>query len=284
MVRAEASVRMAPDGVVPLVTLTSRGLNVADPVNEYAVRGVSGSVTLNSFSPLRSPGGQTVNIAEADVGQLKLSGGVLTFGIESSAAYTLEKLEAAWAGGRLAATPFRFALTKPVLETVLTAQNVELEQLLAAFAEKKVSGRGRVSGQVPLRLVWRTEKQRGEELINWGEPRIVLGEGYLRAEPGGELSLADPEGLLGDYLEKDPAYRKGGQMESVKKDLMAALRNLKYSTLRLQFVERKGELVPSVRIAGRGLGPRGREIDLTINLRGFEGLLKRSMSIRKVIG
>ena len=141
-----------------------------------------------------------------------------------------------------------------------------------------------MSGQVPLRLVWRTEKHRGAEVINWGEPRIVLGEGILRAEPGGELSLADPEGLLGEYLEKDPAYRKGGQMESVKKDLMAALRNLNYSTLRLQFVERKGELVPSVRIAGKGRGPRGREIDLTINLSGFEGLLKRSMSIRKVFG
>jgi hypothetical protein len=282
--RAEASVRMTGGVVAPLATISARDLHVSDAASGYDVQGLSGSVTLNSFIPLRSPAGQTLNIAAAEVGQLKLSGGVLTFGIESGTGYSIERVEAGWAGGQLAARPFRFDLTKPILETVLTAQNVDLEQMLAAFAEKKVVGRGRVSGQLPLRLVWRTEKRRGEEIVNWAEPRLVLGEGYLRAEPGGELSLANPEAMLGDYLEKDPAYRKGGQMESVKKDLMASLRSLKYSTLQLQFVERGGDLVPSVRIVGKGQGPRGREIDLTINLSGFEGLLKRSMSIRKAFG
>jgi hypothetical protein len=284
LLRGEASVRMSGGQVQPLVTISAKELNVADPEYGYDVRGISGSVTLNSLSPLTSAAGQRLDVAEADVGQLKLRGGVLIVGLESATSYLIEKLEANYADGRMTATPFRVDMTKPVVETVLAAQNVDLKQMLATFAEKQVTGSGRVSGQLPLRLVWRMEKQRGQEVINWGEPRLVLGEGVLRAEPGGYLSLADPEALLGDHLENDPAYRKGGQMESVKKDLMASLKNLKYSTLRLQFVERNGNLVPSVRIAGKGQGPRGREIDLTINLNGFEGLLKRATSIGKIFG
>jgi hypothetical protein len=284
VLRAEASVRMSGGRTEPLITITAKELNLSDPEYEYALRGISGSVTLNRLAPLGSPASQTLTVAEADVGQLKLSEGVLIVGVESATSYWIEKLEAGFADGRLTATPFRVDLNQPVVETVLAVRNVDLEQLLEAFAEKKVTGRGRVLGQVPLRLVWHAMKGHGEEIINWGEPRLVLGEGILRAEPGGSLSLADPEGMLGDYLEKDPAYRKGGQMETVKQDLMASLKNVKFSTLLLQFVERNGELVPSVRIVGKGQGPRGREIDLTINLRGFEGVLKRSMSIRKIFG
>lgn len=284
LLRSEASVRMSGGRIEPLVTLSARELNVANAEYGYDIRGIAGSITLNSFSPLTSPAAQRLDVAEAEVGQLKLRGGVLIFGMESATSYRIDRLEASYAGGRLAATPFLVDVTRPVVETVVSAQNVDLEQMLETFAEKKVTGSGRVSGQVPVRLVWHAEKQHGREVINWGEPRLVLGEGVFRAEAGGHLSLADPEATLGDYLERDPRYGRGGQMESVKKDLMASLKDLKYSTLRLQFVERGGDLVPSVRIAGKGQGPRGREIDLTINLHGFEGLLKRSLSIRKVFG
>jgi hypothetical protein len=208
---------------------------------EYAtLRRLNGVVILSGPEPLATPPGQTVSVALIE-GALPLSDGVLRFELLPGGTLRIEQGSFRLAGGTLSLTG-SLPLEAEQRELLLTAQQLSVEQILAALDFEGLSGSGFLDGTLPL-------VQRGRQVrITAGELHAT-GPGVIRYAGGaGGATLAAKQPQLAPAL--------------------GALEDLRYETLTLEVSgDVAGEL--DVTVHARGSNPnfqQGRPVVLNVNV------------------
>jgi|GEM_PF-3381106 len=280
---ADARIEFRGTQLSPRARLMLNDVAVGSREYETSAQGVTGTIEVEGFNPLRTPGGQRLDVRQATTGQLKFEKGVITFRIEDTTAFHVEGTDWGFAGGRVYTNSFRFDLDSPRLDLTLSGDKLQLRELLSLVAEKKLTGNGTLYGRLPVRVNWPTVDRFGERVTDWPSPRLEFGEGFLYATPGGGKLMILDQTLLEPILAQDPRFGKDGQLALVKERLQMALADLSYSVLKMD-LEREGPgLVARVHVAGKGQkGNVTQEIGgLTVNIRGFESILKDLFVVKK---
>jgi hypothetical protein len=267
----------------PRFTLHAHNLSMVNAASQRTVEGISGSLTVDGLAPLTTPPGQKLTIERATLGQLSFANGVFVFRVEDAESTLFEDVGFDFAGGRIYASSFRLLPAAGRLDTVISADRLQLGQVLRHVSDR-LAGEGALYGRLPLSIRWPRVMDGGQLRVNWSQPQPNFGEGFLYAAPGGGfLQIRDPEALLAQQLEQDPRFRKGGDLEPVKTGIFDALRDLAYTVLKVDFEKYQDGFEEHLRarvfIAGRGRrGPRPQEFGgITINFNNFDEVLIRSI-------
>ncbi len=264
--RARFSLALEVHGplISPLVQLEIEDASVAYPVQEIKVSGITGTVTVDDFFPLTTPGNQRIDIKRLSLGLVELEDGFLSFRVESPESFFLEKTR--WylpEGGFIAAHSSRFDLGERGADLEIFFEDIDLLSLVARISQEKIVGSGLVYGRVP--LLYR-------------QNRVTLGDGFLHSVPGtGRLGIRDEdwlETLLG-YVRD--AMRDHPYLSVVSERLEQALRDFEYNFLSVRL--KPGLLDTAARIELRGRGVEGdppQEVgSLVININDLGEIVNR---------
>jgi hypothetical protein len=169
-----------------------------------------------------------------------------------------------WLGGEVLAKDFRIRSGEPV-RVMIEAKELSLKEVLATFAQKKVEGNGKLSGQLPL------------EISGAG---VKFGEGALAAGGSGELKIID-DSLAAPVAAAAAKSVGEASQEQVKRNIMEALKNFRFDrlTAKLQQEPEQG-LVAYVRMSGKGATGAKQGLDYDLRITGLTDLLESVLKIR----
>jgi hypothetical protein len=217
-------------------------------------RGVRGCAEMESLSPLRSRGGQSLVVDEILFGDLRLTDAELVYRIEGTNEVFVESAEwTAW-GGRFSCTAFRFRPSDGAFRTTLFCENVEVGDLLRLTASGKVNGRGRLHGRLPVGVRWAPR------------PAISIGAGFLYSDPGkGSLAVEDAALLEQLVTATAGAPSRNVLMDPVRTKVRETFRDFEYSAARIDFVEgERGRPAGVISVTGKGNQKDGVPVDLKV--------------------
>jgi hypothetical protein len=220
----------------------------------YQVERLNGVVRIAGPIRSRIPAGQLVSMGRVDFG-LELTDGLVTFGVDPAGVVALESAEWRFAGGRVR-TSGKLDLFAAEQALVLEVEGVDLAQLLALVKLDGLSGTGRLSGRLPLRL---------------RPGRIEIEDAVLAAsEEGGRVR----------YRPQGQALALGAAGGYALDDLLAALADFQYEKLELRVDGDAHEtLVVNVALHGANPAHRGAQpYHLNLNVEGRLGDLVRQGS------
>jgi Dicarboxylate transport len=213
-----------------------------------------GVVTLNGVWPPTTPPGQEIAIGLLDVG-LSLTGGLIDFQLHPDGALEVGELRWRFAGGTVRAEPFRVHSGVSAFDVTLRAERLSLDQLFALTELEGLSGEGRISGELPVRI------QGSDAIVRAGE-LTSEGPGTLRYRPASTPA----------------ALQAGGENMGL---LLQALENFRYEELRIT-LDGRTDAEMDVGLHIKGANPDlydGHPIEFNLNLEGELGnILKRSLT------
>ncbi len=271
----DGRVRLIGRHIAPDLTLTVQDARFESAELDAAAEGVNASVTINRFDPVRTPGGQRIEVRKAHLGKLEVRDGLVQFRIERPDSILIEKTEWGWAGGRLYTYALRFDPTRPPIDLVVYGDKLHLGQMLALLPEDRAAGEGTLYGRLAVRI--------GE----W--PDIRFREGFIYATPGesGWVRFRDAE-IVGIALERqDPRFREDPLYRQVKERIVGGLSDLEYSMFRADFVGREtalgdGALDLRIRLAGHGrTGAKQEFAGIEINIADFDEVLESAILVHR---
>ncbi len=212
---------------------------------------VNGVVHLDRLWPLTTPPGQQLAIGLLDFG-LPLTAGLIGFRVDPDQSLAVEQLRWSFAGGTVSARPFRVGSVASDIKVTLTADGLDLGQLLALTRLDALSGDGRIHGSLPVHI------KDGVAVIEGGELASDR-PGWLRYRP------ATPPSAL----------QAGGANVSL---LLQALENFRYEALRITLDGRTDAAI-TIGLHVRGANPAlygGYPIEFNLNLEGELANILRS--------
>jgi len=250
-VGAEGFVRLAGGEVRPTFTVTVLDGVVKSKRWDMEAEGVFATVRLNSLAPPLTPRKelQVVLVKRAKMGDLEVKNGAVAFRLEaveaegrpSRWAAVIQRADWGWAGGRLYVEGVRFDPGAREHHFTLHADDLKLGELLAIVGAERLAGVGALSGQLPVTIE--------------GWPRIRFGNGYLHSAPGQRgwihnehlaplepAAVAVARGSVPRYL---PRFLQEQGERQVRESALAALRDLEYVELTLDFINEGGRLLAS---------------------------------------
>ncbi len=256
--------------LTPKIHLAISDANFASTSYSASINGFSTDITLNSFTPLSTPGNQQIKIASANLGKLELSGGLIAFRVESPSSILIEQTQWGWAAGHLYSHAVRFDPAKPDFDFVAFGDGLQIKDILKLTAGPNADGDGTVYGRLPVSVRW---------------PSIAFHDGYLYAAPGeGSIKLAQRANDVAKLLEQDPRFSKGRQSSLVKSRVVDSLKDFRYDLLKLDFVQQNNQLRLTVKIHGTGkIGQDNQELTLDLSFGGFDQLLQHWLVIRNMV-
>jgi hypothetical protein len=196
--------------------------------------------------------GQVVSMARVDVG-VELTNGLVTYELREDGVVEIESAVWEFAGGTVS-TRGALDLSAPEQKLLVQVRNVDLERLLKLVNLDGLSGKGRLSGDVPVIL-------RGA--------KVTIVNGVL------ENSGADGQV---QYTPKGRATAVAAAAGDALDDLMLALKDFHYETLRLTLNgEAQGQI--TVALALHGSNPAHRDAQpyhFNLNVEGALGDMLRS--------
>ncbi|MGH6945683.1 MAG: intermembrane phospholipid transport protein YdbH family protein, partial [Geminicoccaceae bacterium] len=204
---------------------------------------VDGVVTLNRLWPPSTPPDQKIAVAVLNIG-LPLTNGMIDFQLHPDGALEVGQLRWRVAGGTVRAEPFRVDSEVSAFDVTLKAEGLSLDRLLALTELQGLSGEGRISGELPVRVQGSEATVRGGELSSDGP-------GTLRYRP-----IAPPSAL-----------QAGGAKISL---LLQALENFRYDELRIT-LDGRTDAEMDARLHLRGANPDlygGHPVEFNLNLEG----------------
>ena len=110
---------------------------------------LSGAVRLTSLLPLTTDGEQTITVKAVDLDALQLENGVIVFAFPGDDTFHLARGEFPWFGGTLGVYDATASLTGEAM-IPLRADNIDLAQVLDYVKVDGLSGKGVMSGSLPL--------------------------------------------------------------------------------------------------------------------------------------
>ena len=263
-VRAELSLVLDGAEIIPMVRVDFQDVQVADADMDLDVSGVDGSVVINEFFPLTTPGNQRIEVKRLKIGELILVDGFATFRLESPDSVFLERTK--WhlpEGGFIAAHASRIDLQQNTADLEIFIEDVDFLQLVSRISQEKIVGRGRVYGRVP--LVYRDE-------------RVSIGQGYLYSVPGvGRLGIRDEEWLEALLAYVRQAMAGHPYLSTVSERLEQALSDFEYNFLSVNLDPEAAGTSARIELRGRGVqGDPPQEVgSLVVNVNDLEEIVNR---------
>jgi hypothetical protein len=232
----------------------------------WEIRGLMSDLVLSSILPLTTPPAQAFTVRSMKLDTQELTDATVAFEVKNANDIRIANAQVNWAGGRFSAEPFTVAMSAGTVQSVVTAEHVDLAQVLAVVTQGKATGTGKLTGKVP---------------VKYDGQRLTFGDGVLESEGGGTLRLGEAAGSLGDVLDQtDPRFASDTQMKQVKQQILEAMKDFEYDHLRANFTHTQGELVVAVQFLGRGRVGAKQPLDITLNFRGLEHGLNSYLAAR----
>lgn len=228
--------------------------------------GVWADLFFTDFDHFRSRPGQ-VRVRELRSGDLVVNDLALELAFAGFDRVVVSRATLSVFGGRVAAEPFKVFLNQQELEATVTADGLEMEQILAAVHDVPAQARGRIDGCLPIRI---------------DSAGLRFGTGWLELKKGTQAEIQfDAAGLLtGGLATTGPTY--------------ALMQRIENGLMRLRLSELRLDLRPPDGPPGRSavLHMRGDPVDpaikapvlLDLNVNGpIEQLLNLGLSQRTSI-
>lgn len=230
--------------------------------NDVVVEGLNGTLELTSLAPLATAADQKFTASRVKFGETELVDGSLIFSIERSAALVRET-RWSWLGGEVAAKDFKIAPGEPT-RMMLEVLNVSLRDVLKTFAQGKVEGDGKLSGQLPMEI---------------SAAGVNFGEGALAARGAGELKIVD-ESLTAPVAAAAGKSVGEASQEQVKRNIMNALKDFRFERLTAKLQQEPQGLVGYVHLSGQGRTGARQGLDYDLRITGLDDLIKSVLQIR----
>lgn len=237
-------IALADGGLMPDLSLLLDDL--AFTAGPAAVAGLSGVIVVDRLFPLEARTDPALSIRAVDIG-LPLTRGKLAFELGAGGDLEVRQLRFDLGGGQVVARPFRFGVDAQSIETELTMERLDLARLLAALEFEGLTGRGMLSGTLPVAV-------RGDS--------AKINEGVLASVGGGQLSYTGGAGTLG----------AGGESAGL---LLQALENFHYDALQIRLNGQTDDEM-DVELHLEGANPDlydGHPIEFNLHLEGALGAL-----------
>lgn len=146
--------------------------------------GVSGDIELSDLMPVATKGVQTIAIGSIELGALILENGLIEFELPGDDTLNVVSASFPWFGGSIGAYNSQTPLSGGNAETVLKAEDVNLQDLLAQLDIEGLSGEGTIAGTLPISVV------DGKAFIKDGLLEAV-GSGVIRYQGAGTDAAAE---------------------------------------------------------------------------------------------
>ncbi len=262
--RAELDLELRGPLLLPLLQIDFSEGRVVDPDMELEASGISGTLVIDDFFPLTTPGNQSIDISRFKIGRLELVDGFLTLRVESPKSVFLEKTR--WnlpEGGFIAAHASRFNLEDLSADFEIFFEDIDLLKLVSRLSEEKIVGSGLVYGRIPLL---------------YEHDRVMIGDGYLYSVPGvGRLGIRDEEWLETLLLYVRDAMSGHPYLSLVSERLEQALRDFEYDFLAVNLKPGPEDTAARIELRGRGVeGDPPQEVgSLVINVNDLGEIVNR---------
>lgn len=217
------------------------------------VEGLAGEVEVADLVAGATPL-QRITFDRLVVPRTELTEGEIRFRADAGWRWFVDTFSCTWGNGRITATGFEVDPAQGRARTMLDVSGVELAEVLRVVFGEGVTGSGTLEGRMPVAVRW--------------SPRagIMLGEGTVTATGSGRLRVKDPE-IARRWVEQAGVGTGIGAAatKELRQRLVEALGDFEYSTLRLTARPgTEGRPAGELEIEGKGAGPRGLPIRLTV--------------------
>ncbi len=275
VLRAAGRVELDRGHVNPKITLGLSNAEVTYAKDTLALSNVAAEVTIDSFTPLTTPGGQRVTWESARIGEISLGSGLLEYQLEGLDAFSVERARCKLPPqGEFWVHSLRVDPANPDIALELYCQDVSLSRWLDLVAPEQASGEGLLSGRLPVRI-----RMKPKLMVNFSP-------GFLHAKPGGWFKIHDLSAVRKLLDENVPSVQGEVDYSQIVKDrVVQALRNFEYSTLRFEIIQNEWDQTLRVTAIGKGREiPEGlknpQELNLTVNFNGFDTLIGTALSMK----
>jgi hypothetical protein len=246
-------------------TITLENVNVSSSSADFSAKGVRGTLAIARVVPFQTPGDQTITVETLTSGKVSLTDGSIVFHAEDEHNVIIRQTRWQSMGGVVSSENAKVDPAKSSADFTVVASDVELGQLLDVLGQGKVSGHGKVTATIPLRI-------QGEN--------IALGEGAVTAQPGGILHVADAKAIADTLAASDPRFASGGPYANLKNDLAQAMADFEFQTLRADITRGENGLRADVHLAGRGRTGSKRAYDFELRISGIDQALALALGLR----
>jgi len=193
--QAEGKIWAGNDSAGGSTTLEITNVDFDRQKEGIALRGVNGSITLDSLFDFVTAPAQSIAFRELQWQDMSFTNGELVFAGESGGTVFIESGRFDWCQGKIIIAPFRLQPGAKDFLMTFYCDRVNFAQMLNALVGKKiVSGDAVMNGIVPIQMVK-------------GNP--VFLDGYLYSTPGssGNLKVAQPELISNGQVLVEEAIR-----------------------------------------------------------------------------
>lgn len=273
----------------PNIEVIAQQLSMRSEKFDVAATGVNGSITINGFNPVSTPGRQNLHVQEFNFGNIKLIDGAIAYRMENPDSIFIERAKCSWGEkGTFFVHAFRLKPSDPEFDLELFVENLELQNWIAILSAKRVTGTGRVYGRVPI-AIRPAEKN-----------PITAGRGVLYVIPvpkqpgddprlGNTLQFHDSEFLRQILISSDPRFETDPNMKETLDTIVEAMKDFKYDRLTFDFVPRPEHKDLQLRIITSGEGfkeSNGTKVkapidNLTVNLNVENEAIRRALLYKR---
>lgn len=269
----DGGIDFARGRLVPKIRLDTHDVTLESSQFDIAAKGITGSVTINNFTPLATPGQQKLQIRELKIGKVDFKNGVIAFRVESPESIFIERTTWAWGDkGQFYLHAFRFEPNLDEYDVELFVENLDLNDWIDTLTDKHVDGTGLLYGRLPVIV-----RPKAKE-------KVTIGSGFLYAQPkAGGLEIRDTEMIRNILISSDPRFASDETMKEVLNQIVDAMKDFEYHRLAFDFIPRpeQNDLQLRISTAGKGRdrnGKKGVPIEnLTVNLNGIDKLINESL-------
>ena len=201
------------------------------PAKNYEIKNIDFSMLIPSLPDLRTAPAQTLNFAEASIGNLTFSNGKLVWQLESKKTVFLEEGVVQWAGGRIFTNSVRISPESKGIVVPVICDRLRLTQILQQLGVRNAEGEGTVNGRIPLQVSRNT---------------IRFEDGFLYSSPGqgGSVKVAAFDILAAGIPKNTPQF--------TQVDFAAeALKNFQYNWVKLVVNTEGEDLIMQMQMDGK---------------------------------
>jgi len=227
----DGSIKVGPRGMTGMMQVKLQNGTYEFPEKKYEMKGIDLSMVIPSLPDLRTAPAQTLDIAEAAIGNLAFSKGKFVWQLESKESIFLEEGVVQWAGGRVFTNAVRISPETKEIVVPIFCDRLKLTEILRQLGVANAEGEGTVNGRLPLRV---------------GKKTIGFEDGFLYSSPGqgGSVKVAAFDLLSAGIPKNTPQF---AQVDFAAE----ALKNFQYNWVKLLLNSEGEDLVIQMQMDGR---------------------------------